>query len=194
MPELKAARRELQRACESRDALAKTAHLVELDERWRETLRCIERTWNKLQAEMRQNSKWQGWPPRGEFISTRRDDPLLKYLTNARGADEHGIAALTELKPGHLSINPAEGTELNIGKLIIENGTITELKSPQPLRLEIEPGKAVLAAVVNRGTNYPVPTEHLGLLLPASDPVTIASAGIKYYAEVIRRIDSEFHQ
>lgn len=192
MPELKAARKELQRAAESRDQLKSAANLVELDSRWRETLRLIERCWNKTQAEMRPNSKWQGWTVRGEIEAQRRSDPLLCYLYHARGADEHGIAELTLVKPGHLTINPETGSELHIERMTIVDGKITELKAKQPVSVTFEPNKFVLAPVVNRGVTYPVPTEHLGVKLPTEDPVAIASVGIVYYANVLRRIGSEF--
>jgi hypothetical protein len=188
------ARKELQLAGESLAALRTAQNLQQLDAHWIKFLRDIERTWNKVRAHMKHNSKWQGWPERGRIEELRTSDPLLSYLRNARGAEEHGVADITIKRSARVAVNPADRSKpLNIERLSIVNGEITELKADQPLRIDVlEPAKFELAPVVNRGRTYGVPTMHEGVLLSGSDPITLATAAIAFYTRVLNHIESEF--
>jgi hypothetical protein len=122
----------------------------------------------------------------------RREDPLLSYLCNARGAEEHGIADITVKTPGSVRINPAVGNRLFIEKLRIVGGRIAELISPDPVRVEVQPATFALAPVVNRGVTYPVPQSHMGGDVPGKDPITLAAAGIAFHSRVLDDIEAEF--
>jgi hypothetical protein len=50
-----------------------------------------------------------------------------------------------------------------------------------------------LVPVNNRGKTYVVPTEHLGVALTGSDPVSIAMAAVSFYSGALKRIDAEFN-
>jgi hypothetical protein len=188
------ARKELQLAGESLAALRTAKNLQQLDESWIKFLRDIERTWNKVRAHMKHNTKWQGWPERGRIEELRKSDPLLSYLRNARGAEEHGVADITIKQPARIAVNPADRRKrLNIDTLRIVNGTITELKADQPLMVDVlQPARFELAPVVNRGVTYAVPTLHEGVLLGGSDPITVGTAAIAFYTRVLDHIESEF--
>lgn len=135
--------------------------LDELEDAWVSYLRHLERTWNKAQAQLKGSSKFQGWPHRGRTEALRSKDPLLAYLRNARGCDEHGISPIAEKKLGGVGINAAEGNRLHIQRMEMINGTI-RIQSPDKLKITIEPGQLRLVEVVNRGVTYQVPTSHLG--------------------------------
>jgi hypothetical protein len=161
----------------------------ELDALWTEALRRIERCWSKIVAEMRPNARWQGWVRRGQIETQRSSDPLLAYLKNARGADEHGIVDITRRQDGGMGIGPASGNSLFIEKLEIRHGQIVELKSPQPVRVTFVPATFSLVDVSNRGVTYSVPKAHLGNPFTATDPVSVAVSGIAFYRAVIAEID-----
>jgi hypothetical protein len=186
------ARKELRRANDALVALKAAASLETLDACWLNIIRYLERCWNKTNAELKRNSKWQGRPARGQIERQRKQDPLLAYLCNARGADEHGIADITAKEPGAFGIGPAAGNNLYIERLTIKNGRITELRSPDRLRIVIQPAKFALAPVVNRGVTYHVPTSHEGNELVDNDPISIATAGIAFYSRILDRIETEF--
>ena len=61
------------------------------DECWVNVIRYIEHYWNKTNVQMRRRAKWQGWLERGQIDRRRKRDPLLAFLCNARGAEEHGV-------------------------------------------------------------------------------------------------------
>jgi hypothetical protein len=62
-----------------------------------------------------------------------RKDPLLKYLHQARNADEHGIGPVSRLEPGQVSIRAD-------GPLLIERGIF----GPERIELTTAPGSAAL--------------------------------------------------
>lgn len=192
MSRLKAARKELRLA---QDALAKlriAPDLDKLDESWVEFILCLERSWNKVRAEMSKHSKWQGWNDRGHIEQMRTSDPLIAYLRFARGAAEHGVADITVKQRGSWGIRPLGSQSLHIEKLVIgPAGKITELKANSPMEIVMSPAQLKLAPVKFRGVTYSVPTQHAGQPL-ASDPVTVASAGLAFYEGCLNRIDAAF--
>jgi hypothetical protein len=192
MSRLSVARKELGRASDALAALRVAKSPQVFDECWVNILRYLERCWNKTQAAMKHLSKWQGWPGRGRIIDLRKTDPLLSYLCNARGVEEHGIAAITAKKPGSISIGGLRrpGTTV-IENLIFRNGHL-ELKSDRPLPVTIQPSTIVLVPVVNRNVTYAVPTSHDGTPLTGNDPVTVATAGIAFYTRCLELIELEF--
>jgi hypothetical protein len=108
MSRLSVARKELRQASEALTALRVAQNFKKLDECWVRFLHNIERTWNKMRAEMKNNTKWTGWPERGHIERLRKEDPLLSYLRNARGAEEHGLADITVKKGGSVAIRAAD--------------------------------------------------------------------------------------
>jgi hypothetical protein len=192
MSRLSAARKELRLANESLAALRVATDHQKLDECWIKVLHSVERCWNKVRAAMKDNTKWQGWTERGRIEGLRTDDPLLSYLRNARGADEHGLADITVKKPGGLGINPAGRGPFYVDRLVIQNGRITELKSPQSARITVRPATIALSPVVNRKVTYAVPTMHEGSPLAGIDPITVATAGIAFYTRTLDLIEQEF--
>ena len=59
----------------------------DFDDKWQQLLGYIERIWNKCNNHFMKSPKWSGW--KGRFEIDRKNDPLLSYLKNARGAHEH---------------------------------------------------------------------------------------------------------
>ena len=188
------ARKELRRAQDALSVLGTARDVNSLEASWVNVLRYLERFWNKANAEMKRHPKWQGWPERGHIERERKKDPLLSYVHNARGAEEHGIAEIADKKLGSLGINPAFGNSLYIEKLTIRQGQISELQSPQPIRIDVTPATFTLRPVENRGAIYPVPSTHAGKALAGVDPLSIATAAVTYYANVLSRIESAFRE
>jgi len=191
MEPLSEARKELGRARRAITYMESARSLDALDESWANFLRHLERTWSKACAQLKRNPKFQGWPSRGRTEALRSSDPLLAYLRNARGAEEHGIVPIAVKEPGGIGLGPAEGNSLYIEEMRIDRGTI-HIKSPDKIRVTVMPGKYVLAPVLNRGVRYEVPKSHLGVALDSSNPVAVARAGHAFYAAALDEAEREF--
>jgi len=173
---------ELAKARNEIDFMRRSKKLGEFEEHWKEFLRRLQRVWNKACDEFRRNPKWNGW--KGTYEQTRKKDPLLSYLINARGADEHTVGEITERVAGAIGINPATGNSLYIESLEIKDRVLS-IKSPQDIRIDFTPGRVKLLPVTNYGRVYAVPTEHLGSTINPSNVIAIAELGLQYYTQFL---------
>lgn len=99
----------------------------------------------KLEKGARGCGKSEGWINRHK--NTRRTDPLLAYLHQARNVDEHGLEPVSRATPGRI-VPRAEG-----GAIIVSIGRIH-----------------LVEVVDDRyGDRFPVPRSHLGKPI---DPMT----------------------
>lgn len=180
---------ELVKAQSAIEAMRNAKALDEFEEHWKEFLRRIERVWNKASFYFGKSPKWNGW--KGKTEALRRTDPLLSYLINARGADEHTVNEIVGRDPGGIGINPAEGNSLYIEHMEISNGHI-RIRSPQRIRVDFIPARTALLPITNRGRTYPVPTTHLGKPIDPRNVIAIAKAGAQFYQEFLSAADVFF--
>jgi hypothetical protein len=173
------------------EKMTTASSLNEYEEYWKEFLHNLERSWNKLTSHLKRSPKYQGWVERGKTEKLRRQDQLLSYLVNARGAEEHSVADISKQQPGGIGINPAFGNSLHLNKLEINNGQI-HIDSDQPLRIDFIPGKVELLSVENRGRTYDVPSQHIGNDLETKDPVEIAKLGVAFYKAYFEKAEGHF--
>jgi hypothetical protein len=165
--------------------------LQNYEDNWKEFLHNLERSWNKLTSHLKRSPKYQGWTDRGKAEKLRRQDPLLSYLVNARGAEEHSVADITSNEAGGIGINPAVGNSLHIKKMVMNNGQLT-IDSDQALKIEFIPGKMILLPVENRGRIYQLPIEHLGQKIDYKNPVEIAKLGYDFYLNYFNKAEKHF--
>lgn len=165
--------------------------LDEYEEHWKDYLHNLERAWNKLTSHLKKSPKFQGWNRRGQIEKLRKQDNLLSYLVNARGADEHSIEDITAKESGGIGINPAEGNSLTLTNLKIDGGNIS-FESDQAVRIDFFPGKIRLLPITNRGRDYEVPTQHLDKALTSSDPVELSELAVIFYTEYFKEAESYF--
>lgn len=180
---------ELARARDAVRKLAVATSIDDFEENWKEFLRRLERCWSKAQAHYGKSPKWGGW--QGRIDKLRRVDPLLSYLVNARGAEEHTVNEITERHPGGIGINAAEGNSLYVERMEMNNGVIS-IKSPQKLRIDFIPDRVGLAPVTNRGRTYATPTSHLGNAVAPNDVQALAQMALDFYEQVLRDADAYF--
>jgi hypothetical protein len=173
------------------EKMTTASSLGEYEEYWKEFLHNLERSWNKLTSHLKRSPKYQGWVERGKTEKLRRQDQLLSYLVNARGAEEHSVADISKQQPGGIGINPAFGNSLHINKLEINNGQI-HIDSDQPIRIDFIPGKVELLSVENRGRTYDIPSQHIGNDIKTNDPVEIAKLGVAFYKAYFEKAESHF--
>ena len=182
---------QLRRAESYIEKMTTASSLGEYEEYWKEFLHNLERSWNKLTSHLKRSPKYQGWVERGKTEKLRRQDQLLSYLVNARGAEEHSVADISKQQPGGIGINPAFGNSLHINKLEINNGQI-HIDSDQPIRIDFIPGKVELLSVENRGRTYDIPSQHIGNDIKTNDPVEIAKLGVAFYKAYFEKAESHF--
>jgi hypothetical protein len=191
MQPLKEPMKELQKARLAIQGMQNASSLDAYEEAWKEFLRRLERTWYKTNAHLKRSPKFLGWTERQRTDQLRRSDPLLSYLTNARGVDEHSIEDITRQETGGIGINPAHGRELYIEEMSIDRGIIS-IKSPQALKIEFKPGKVRLLPVRDRKTLYDVPKSHSGIDLKSTDPIEMAELGVDFYQGYIDKAEKFF--
>ncbi|MCF8053657.1 MAG: hypothetical protein K9K75_00290 [Deltaproteobacteria bacterium] len=180
---------ELAKARVAIDAMRSAKALDEFEENWKEFLGRLERVWNKAFSQFGKSPKWNGW--KGRFEGPRKTDPLLAYLVNVRGADEHTVNEIVGREPGGIGINAAEGNSLYIERMEINNGRIS-IKSPQKIRVDFLPARTTLLPVVNRGRTYPIPTTHLGSPVDPMNVVSVAEAGAQFYQQFLAQAEEFF--
>lgn len=173
------------------EKMTTASSLNEYEEYWKEFLHNLERSWNKLTSHLKRSPKYQGWIERGKTERLRRQDQLLSYLVNARGAEEHSVADISKQQSGGIGINPAFGNSLHLNKLEINNGQI-QIDSDQPIRIDFIPGKVELLSVENRGRTYNIPSQHMGSDIKTNDPVEIAKIGVAFYKAYFEKAESHF--
>ncbi|MCR6496748.1 hypothetical protein LJB71_11365 [Thermomonas sp. S9] len=178
MQQLPSLREMLVRCNDAVQEMASAQSLEAFESAWIEYLHRLERFWNKSLSHFGKSPKWAGWS--GRYQTERRKDQLLAYLTNARGADEHTVAPITERSAGGVGINAAEGNSLYIERMEVRNGEIF-IQSPQAIKVTFFPDRVRLLPVTNRGRTYPVPVSHLGQSLDPNDVVQVARVGLGYY-------------
>lgn len=181
---------EIKRASAAIDEMRVSADLDVYEENWKEYLRRIERSFNKVQAYYSKSPKYSGWI--GKYTKLRKDDPLLRYLTNARGADEHTVADISARSAGGVAFNPPAGSNT----LVLKNFRISEgviyADAPNGVSISFIPEKVRLLAVKNRGVIYDVPHSHLGEAVDPFDVVGVAEYGLKFYSSVISEAEAFF--
>jgi hypothetical protein len=179
---------ELSRARNLITAMKGSGTLAELEDHWKEYLGRLERVWFKATAHYKKSPKWQRWQAR--FEKERKDDPLLSYLRNARGADEHTVSDIVEHQQSHIAIVPGEhgGT---IRNLRIGSGFATA-ETTGTVDVVFNPARIKLLPVVNRGVTFDVPRMHQGSTLDPESVVAVAEVGLRYYENFLNDADMFF--
>ena len=187
---LDAAKRELKAARRALD-LMKSAESFEIfDEEWRDFLNCIEKLWNKTERGCQQfKNKYQPW--QGKYSALRRKDMLLRYLKQARDADNHSIQEVAAVKPAHRTMNFANHTGGYIKNMTLRGGDITHYEG-DPLVVKDHPATIEAVRVKNAGNWYNPPTMHLEQQIASHHPVVLAELGFQFYEKFLKETEVIF--
>lgn len=187
---LDAARKELGYANESIEKMRAARTHADLERAWIDLLGYLTKVWNKTEASLKGDPKFYNSPITKRVKNDRSNDPLVVYLRQARDADEHGVEALTEHRPGSIGINPVQpGRELHIRHLEIRNGQL-RLSAPGGAKIERRPPRTDAVDVVNRKVRYPVPTTHLGQPITDNSLMGLAALGVSYYTTMLADLEA----
>lgn len=187
---LKHPRAELRAAAKALDGMRNAKSLEDFETEWKELLGCLEKVWNKVERTCQpMRDRFEPW--QSKYHRLRKRDMLLRYLKQARDADNHSIQDFTKIEPGSRSIrfaNPSGGyikhMEMRGGKLIAYEGDpiVVEDKAPHPVAVRVQ----------NHGEWFNPPTSHLGQPVTTLHPVTLAELGLKFYEEYVNDVERKF--
>lgn len=163
-----------------------------LEEAWSNFLTMANRAYTKLEQGAKDNGKHRAWFGRQKH--ERRQDPLLRYIKNARDADEHGLERITERASGGIGINFPHGeTKSTVVKRGHIGGGQIALEFEQPTEISVHayPAGVKLIAVTNYGDRYEAPIEHLGQPIRRThphahpSPIPVAELAISHLEKLI---------
>jgi hypothetical protein len=155
---------------------------------WQDFIERLAKLWIKAEKECQPfRARFQPW--QGRFKAIRDSDELLRYLHQARHADQHSIQPMTQEVLGQLmlSIPPLGTVEVQLdpekGKLKIIGECSFALNQNRGY---------MLLPIVNRSVTYNPPTEYLGEKLSRNDPLLVAEKGLAFYEDFLRQVEAEF--
>ncbi len=187
---LRHARAELAHAVKTIGAMRQATSIEDFESEWGAYLNCLEKVWNKTERACRASaSTFQPW--QGQFHRLRKKDMLLRYLKQARDADNHSIQDITEIDPGgtgYRFVNPSGGF---IKQMRIENGVLKHYEG-DPMIVETRPPQPVAVRVKNNGEWFNPPTTHLDNPVESSHPVHLAELGLAFYQGFVDQAASKF--
>jgi hypothetical protein len=154
---------------------------------WTDFLLAANGIYTALELGATENARARQWF--GRKKAERRTDPLLRYVHQARNADEHGLEPIAEHVGGSLAIGVsgpgfARGIRLD-GSL--ETGLRVQSLDGLPVRIQQTfPHPKLITVHDSRfGDSFDPPTSHLGNDLPNDSPFTVASFALAYLSSLV---------
>ncbi len=175
---LKHPRAELRAAARSLDGMRSAKSLDVFEAEWKVFLACLEKVWNKVERSCQSiRSRFEPW--QGTYHRLRKKDMLLRYLKQAREADNHSIQDFTKIEPGSRSIrfvNPRGGY---INHMEIRGGEITTYEG-DPILVEDKAPQPVAVSVKNNGEWFNPPTSHPNSQLQIITRLHLLNLGLNF--------------
>lgn len=139
--------------------------------------------WNKSEAHYRGTHFWSSLGAR--YSARRKQDAVLKYVHQARHADEHGVGLISETgKPQSRVIGPGV---VMPGSRVTGGGTFY-LAPGSTVKVFVDPETVIARDVTNKGTIFQVPAV-TGNARPGS-VVALARHALAFYDDLFRDIDA----
>lgn len=163
---------------------------------WVRFVESLEEAWTSFIEEGKDvSTKFQPWM--GKYIKERRNDPLLKYLYQARHQSQHGNISLN-WKSGKIRIAPNFSGHIKSLKIHPDGNYEADAtalhESADDFSLVHESGKPILPKIVNKKHNqeYAPPNIHLNKTIQDSLPHNVAKLAIQYYHNIFREALKKF--
>ena len=156
-------------AWDAADRIRKAQSLDQLNADWAAVLNHLEKLWIKTGIACRAiNKDFPKW--NAPWVTLRKSDPLLRYLTQARHADNHSDQFLSSQVVGQLVLNSSGGVGF------------TMFDTPE----------LAIDHVKNRDVTYSTPETHLGSPLNTRDPRILSVHACNFYAGYLRQASRAF--
>lgn len=196
---LEKAQRRYRVASASFEAMQAAEDYASLADQWYIFLHAAKGIYTTLEQGAKATPQARQWF--GKMDRERKNDPLLRYVSEARNDDEHGIEENTEFKKSSLRLGvsaPGSSKAMTdqFGNMFINCGTIYDFEGGnpsqpnlpvlqsldgKPIHSVFEPARIILKPVRDRSKNqYDPPKSHLGNDLQTDGPIEVAELALKY--------------
>jgi hypothetical protein len=156
------------------------------EDAWWTFLLAADQIYEKLKNGARNDSRSAPWF--GKVEHTRRKDPLLLYIHQARNSDQHGLAPST--RRTKMTMVAVYGCEV----IYDDDGNTLEIRAVAgaPMKAQAVPPEIKLVTVHDNlhGDSFDPPTAHLGAPLWDSSPAAIATVALAHLATLIDKAES----
>lgn len=167
--------------------------VAEFEEEWRDFLGGLEKVWNKTERCCEVvRSQFQPW--QGRYTRLRRKDMLVRYLKQARDADNHSIQEVMEYTPPNRQIiigGDTNGRPTRFYGLVVA-GDEVYYEGTTPIHIKTTAERVVAVRVKVNGEWHNPPTSHLGKPVPDVHPLTIAKLGLEFYQNFVMEVEAKF--
>lgn len=177
----------LQKANEAYQRLLDRTSLADFRSDWTDFLLASNAVYSSLEQGSKENPQSRQWF--GQLKRERREDPLLRYLHQARNADEHGLASVFESSnAGNIEVG---GPGMTVyGATIIEDGnTVFNQQWPDGIQegIVVENKRPILVKVRDDrfGGEFHPPETHLGNPINGLNPIVVARAALDYQHQML---------
>ena len=179
---LQQAEARLKRAKDALSEMEQASAFSTLDEGWSNFLVAAKLVYAKLGAGAKGDPTSEGWFARVQ--GEQRSDPLLRFLYQARNAEEHGLDRSIEHA---YDIRVVEGVRLEVDATFEPNGDVIFRNTHDTRQVVHFALKGTAKAITDRrsGQTFAPPTEHLGS--PMTDPSIfgIAHAAVAHLERLV---------
>lgn len=152
---------------------------------WSDFLIAANGVYSKLKAGAKGHGRSEPWFGRHQRLQTK--DPLLRYVHQARNADEHGLKFGTAMEATYTFHGSGEPKALFSpdGKLLGLNIRI------QAAKMSLKSQRPVLVQITNsmHGDTFDPPDSHLGEPIDDPYPVYVAGLTILYLQKMIEEAE-----
>lgn len=196
---LPVSREALAKARSEIERMAAATTLDELEDRWKDYLHALHRSWNKLKVEAGQVAHRSGDKGCVDAVRTTLErlaraidaDELTKYLKEARHCEEHTIVPITERVPPSIAVKAAPGRQDGeLRNVRFSNGDLS-FEAVTPVTVVRRPAATKLLAVTTRrGQVVPPPKSHAGQPLAQRDPGSLAVLGAAFYEQAMGQLEA----
>jgi hypothetical protein len=185
-------RKELESAKKTLKFLQKSSSFDDYTNNWNTVLSNIEKCWKKSEIECKEiKNKFEPW--QGNYKNKRKKDQLLKYIKNARDADNHSIQEFIEKKPPTTKFDYVNEEDRGkpITKFSLVNGILSH--DGPPLSVTFLPERVECVPFTNLGTNYDIPQYHNDIKITDNkNPLVLAQLAVLFYEHYLNAIETKF--
>lgn len=187
-----AARKELALAQTALDGL-KTANTPdEEDTHWKEFIGRLTRFWNKTESALKGDPKFFNSPHVKRVKVARKSDELIRYLMQARHADEHGHEETTHVMPGGFeNVSTTDSSFRVRNPKVTISGVTMEVPPPPGYRRRDVRAELRVRAIKNRDQTFDVPRTHAGQDIALASVQTFAELGLAFYESVLNGLERD---
>jgi hypothetical protein len=192
--------------------MQKAERYAELADHWYVFLHAAKGIYTTLEQGSKATPQARQWF--GLKNQERKNDPLLRYISEARNDDEHGIEENTEIRPSRLALGerkPGASRAMRdqFGNTFVDCGAAYEFEGGVPNRASMPilspldgklvhssftPSRIALKPVRDRSLRcYPPPKFHLGRALQTDGPIEAAELTFTYLFGLVAEAES-FHK